>query len=208
MVITPHHISNSCWWQDCPMHKSWEYALHNLQKSLAGNMPVILCSCFYRSLSSSYNSKSQLINLWRLDHAQTEGTCVYLLPSNFLNYPSAMPSLLTSPLLNHGQFRNVLANAFSLIAFWYLLPLWYVNTEVSLIWLEGPDSQLPQAKEITATVSNTPLSRKESNKKKPEYSAVCSSTEWGQKISTQDRWIYHLPSLSSLYLHQVHDSAV
>jgi len=35
----------------------------------------------------------------------------------FLNYPSAMPSLLTSPLLNHGQFRNVLANAFSLIAF-------------------------------------------------------------------------------------------
>jgi len=74
--------------------------------------------------------------------------------------------------------------------------------------VEGPDSQLPQAKEITATVSNTPLSRKESNKKKPEYSAVCSSTEWGQKISTQDRWIYHLPSLSSLYLHQVHDSAV
>lgn len=136
MVITPHS-SNSCWWEDCPMHKSWKDALHNLQKSLAGNMPVILCSCFYRSLSSSRNFKSQLINLQRLDHAQTEGTCVYLLPGNFLNYPSAMPSLLTSPLLDHGQFETLLWTPLAWLPSdmcCLCCTVWDTDVEVSLIW--------------------------------------------------------------------------
>lgn len=136
MVITPHS-SGSCWWRDCPMRKSWEDALHNLQKSFAGNMPVILCSCFYRSLSSSCNFKSQLINLQRLDHAQTEGTCVYLLPSNFLNYVNAVPSLLTSPLHDHGQFETLLWMPLAWLPSdicCLCCTVWYIEVEVPLIW--------------------------------------------------------------------------
>lgn len=63
--IQPHRYNsnngspllNSCWRWNYPMHRSQEAALHNLHKSLPANMPVILWSCFYSSLTPSCEFK-------------------------------------------------------------------------------------------------------------------------------------------------------
>lgn len=124
----------------------------------------------------------------------------------------SVPSLLKPPSLDHRKFGDILGNAFSLDSSWHLLPLlhsvaWEHRSLFHLVG--GPGSRQPQGKEIMAAISNIPLPRKEQWKEKPELFALCSGTEWRQKISSkQDTWVYPFPSLPLLYLCQLHSSAM